>query len=221
MHPFHLKGSFHQQAFMVAQCFEVVLRNMFHKGCLSVGNVRHEYTSRVVVLSSKANWSKTKMTLSWQTSTRVHVPCGQSRVQSERRAKKDYGGRKRWQITDSGSTFCQTPSQHEPIDTVVAVGGAACWGQPGGSCHTAAGQEHKNSDSHRSTGDTSDPVVMSRCDDTTLKAPLLRQQPWRTFDTVAADLTVCIPVTRADWKWKSMGEFLILQNAPRPQDTQQ
>lgn len=92
----------------------------------------------------------------------------------------------------------------ELIHTVAMAWGAACWGQPGGSRHIAACQKHINSNTH--TPLNKQPIQWL-CHDVTiqqeflsrkLKAALLRQQPQKTFDSAAADASVCFLINKAD-----------------------
>lgn len=144
------------------------------------------------------------LALRWQRSTGIYGVCVclvRSRVESEQCAKKDYGSQKRWQITESDSTSCGMLAQHESSWYTKLP-----WleeQRAGASQGAAATQQHaKNAKSQQAMR-----LIQRLCHDATiqhkflqwkLKAALLRQQPWRTFDTVAADVSVCFLINRAD-----------------------
>lgn len=77
-----------------------------------------------------------------------------SRVESKRCVTKDYGGQKRWKITDSGSTSApRVLTQHGAglIHGAVTPGGAARRGRPGGSrqhSSTPRTQTHTHTRAH-------------------------------------------------------------------------
>ncbi len=206
------KGSFHQQpvGFHEGRMFEVTAvlckMNIFHRGCLSVGNARHGYTSRVRDFSSRANWWKklsglvlTEIDMNlWalfgQEQSMVRTLCKERLRWSKEMADN---GQRRHILRDAGSAWA------ELIHTIAMAGRAACWGQPGGSHHTAACQERRNSHIHtpfdRQRIQSSGYVMMQhKFLQWKLKAALLRQQPERTFDTVAADVSVCFLINTAD-----------------------